>query len=517
MIAMRRALATLIAFAMTSTLLGCTAGSEARGLAVTKLGGVYTDAGVTVSVPPDAVQELQRLTITAEPRDRPSSFDGVDLIALGAAATITLGEGVQPTKSLEVTLPLDGSTAEPGTVAFLVQSSDGSLGLLPAQLSADGRSATATVPHLSIFQPVTIDLSWVRDAVLQSLGLETARPDCVDQPYSTGQATYSVISPATVWLCAGDGSPGIAVTAQSNTSYPYVVTPSDRAIVPTTLPDVSFAAALDVALGSALGLIAQDQAGLFPGGRARFTTELEYPFSLEFEVAPVLMWVSILTRTLDIVIGGLNVSHLERIGQLECLADVLDTGTSVTDELAPATVAGVYGSFFSCVSPALGDLPGPQRVLLGMISAAPQLLIGSILGALSPINGTDHFTSTVEVELDGDALPALWVPEFLGTWSGAIDQPGSVAYTTELHLRGGASGDLVGSVRYPELGNCSGYLDSFRLDGDALFTTEHIQDSIQCVEVVPLELTLRPDGTMEYRTLVYGATGVLTRDPASGP
>lgn len=98
------------------------------------------------------------------------------------------------------------------------------------------------------------------------------------------------------------------------------------------------------------------------------------------------------------------------------------------------------------------------------------------------------------------------VADWLGDWTGAVDQPGARDYSVNLTLayRGGA---VTGTVEYPEL-RCSGTLGSARLVGDVLHLTETIDPKQRgsCLSPVPLELTLRPD-EIKYHFDDGGAVG----------
>lgn len=77
--------------------------------------------------------------------------------------------------------------------------------------------------------------------------------------------------------------------------------------------------------------------------------------------------------------------------------------------------------------------------------------------------------------------------------------------------------ELEGTVRYPELGNCSGTLDDATLVDGSLHVTEHITigAGVDCVETV--SLTLTPDGDRLLYDADDGvATGVLIRGRYGG-
>lgn len=84
------------------------------------------------------------------------------------------------------------------------------------------------------------------------------------------------------------------------------------------------------------------------------------------------------------------------------------------------------------------------------------------------------------------------VENWLGTWSGPVDQEGSRPYSVQLHLEHDGR-TVVGTVVYPEL-SCSGVLNDARLDGGVLSITETITEGTgNCFSPVDLELTLGDD------------------------
>ena len=109
---------------------------------------------------------------------------------------------------------------------------------------------------------------------------------------------------------------------------------------------------------------------------------------------------------------------------------------------------------------------------------------------------------------------------FTGTWTGPIDQPGSIPYTVEVIIEQDANRQYIANVRYPELNNCSGYWDDITVTGNVMTATETITDRAgRCVSTVPLELTLIGD-TISY-LVPYGGdsniTGTLTRSMTRAP
>lgn len=106
------------------------------------------------------------------------------------------------------------------------------------------------------------------------------------------------------------------------------------------------------------------------------------------------------------------------------------------------------------------------------------------------------------------------VRSFIGTWTGPIDQPGSRDYTTELTIAQTADGSYTGTVRYPELGNCAGYLSDITVSEKRMTATENITTAPgYCVQTVSLELILDGD-ILRYAIPTgsgAGTTGALSQ------
>ncbi|MCA4995157.1 cutinase family protein [Tsukamurella tyrosinosolvens] len=105
--------------------------------------------------------------------------------------------------------------------------------------------------------------------------------------------------------------------------------------------------------------------------------------------------------------------------------------------------------------------------------------------------------------------------KFLGTWTGAISQPGTGRpnYSVKMTLSESA-GKVVGSVAYPELG-CSGAISDGSISNGVLVVQETINSGSGCVSTVRIELRESGGKLGYFVNLGPGvggrASGTLTR------
>lgn len=375
------------------------------GAEVGENGATLTVDGVKVVVPPAAVPVGTKLVASYEDRT-PVGLEDTNLKTLAKAFKIELGDNLQPTKPLTVTIPVDRSLLVPElpedtmtTVAMLIESEGSTTpDLVPAVWDPGAGSLTAEVPHLSWVIPVQLDLSKVmrsvRDAVLQGLGIEYAKPECADQPITVAGRTYSAISPAQAWLCVGESGGALTVTAAPNSPIPFMVT-SNPAGGATNKTEVSAATAFSVAFARSLGFTSDGKAIMMPGADAQFTIKgAPDEVTLNFEQYPAMLLLSILFKTLDVTVGRMgNAIHLDKVADAGCMQDILNT-SQAGSALSPAVAGGVVKSFFGCAGSVL-ELSLPAQVVLTILSAGPQFLIASALGIINELTGQGNFTATV--------------------------------------------------------------------------------------------------------------------------
>jgi hypothetical protein len=122
------------------------------------------------------------------------------------------------------------------------------------------------------------------------------------------------------------------------------------------------------------------------------------------------------------------------------------------------------------------------------------------------------------------AVSASWAqsgPEWVGTWSGTVSQPGLATYSIELSLRREDGQVVDGTVRYPEL-RCSGVLSPQAAPAGELRYRERISPPTpSCVSGGAMSLRQRRDGLLEWQWFWpdgrLGATAQLKRTAATPP
>ncbi|WP_307101497.1 hypothetical protein [Arthrobacter globiformis] len=367
-------------------------------------GADLTVDGVRIQVPAGAAPVGTKVEASFEDRD-PTGATDASFKTLAKAFKIKLGDGLQPSKPLTITVPVDRSRLvserpndTPTTLALMVQSEGSSApDLVRAVWNPGAGTLTAQVPHLSFVWPVQLDLkalmNKVRDAVLQSLGIEYPKPDCEGKTATVSGTTYSAISQAQAWICVSAIDGNLTVDATPNSPLPFLVS-STPASTARNVTEVSASTAFTVALGRNLGFTKGSQAFMLPGADARFTfTAPAGDVKLRFRQYPAMLLVSILAKTLDVALKPLGKAvQLDKIDDLDCLQNVF--GTSQTGTLSSSQTAGVVKSFFVCAGSVL-ELTLAQEVVMAILGSGPQLLVASATGVVNEFTGLGDFTATI--------------------------------------------------------------------------------------------------------------------------
>lgn len=376
------------------------------GAVVGEQGADLRVSGVRIVVPAGAAPT--GTTVEAAFVDhQPIGLDNTNLVPLAQALKITLGEGLQPTKPLVVTIPVDPNLIVQDqfkdmktTVAMMIQSEGSTTpDFVSGTWDPDSGAVTGEVPHLSWVWPVQLDIAPVvqkiRDTVLQSLGVEYPQPECVDKPLVLGDTTYYATSTSQAWVCVGAPRDVLTIGVYPNSAIPFLVStdPSSEAGVHT---DISPSTALSVAVGGALRFIDEGQMIVMPGTEAIFTAaEDPQAMTVHFEQYPAMLLLSILTKTLDVANGKLERSaDLQKLAAAGCFESVLDSTDSARIFTPEVAISGVVKSFYSCVGTVL-DLSLPAQIVLAILSSGPQLLVASLIGAVNELTDNGNFTSTI--------------------------------------------------------------------------------------------------------------------------
>ncbi|WP_422758964.1 hypothetical protein [Paenarthrobacter sp. C1] len=395
----------VMCLALTSCDLFAQKGAAPSESVVGDNGADLTVAGVHIVVPAGAAPVGTKVEASFEDRN-PTGTDGDNLQLLAKAFKIRLGDGLQPSKPLTVTVPVDKSrlsswdqTDTAQTVAMMIQSEGASEpDLVQAVLDPAAGTITAQVPHLSWVWPVQLNLGdvvkTVRDGILQSLGIEYPKPDCVDKPVTIAGSTYKAISPAQAWLCVGESNGSLTVTASPNSPIPFLTTTAPAATASNKV-EISAATAFSVALAQNAGFIKNHQSIMMPGADAQYTFNgTPGTVRIGFKQYPVMLLVSILSKVFDTALGSFVKSKaLDDLAKAGCMQNIVDTADAGSP-LTPAYAAGIVKSFFGCVGTAL-KLSPPAQILLAIINAGPQFLVASALGIINEFTGGANFESTI--------------------------------------------------------------------------------------------------------------------------
>ncbi|MFB9714241.1 hypothetical protein [Arthrobacter methylotrophus] len=381
--------------------------AAASGGVVGDNGADLTVSGVHIVIPAGAVPTGTHVEAAFEDRN-PAGADGTNLKTLSKAFRIKLGDGLEPAKPLTVTVPVDKNlliaqqqSDTPSTVAMMVQSEGASTpDLVHGTWDPAAGTITAQVPHLSWVWPVQLDLGAVmknvRDSIMQSLGIEYPKPDCVDKPVTIGATTYKAVSPAQAWVCVGDSNGSLTVTASSNSPIPFLTTTSPSAEA-TNKTEVSVATAFAVAVAGNSGFTKKHQAILMPGADAQysFNGAPGNDVQVGFQQFPAMLLVSILAKVFDVAVGHfVDSKALDMVSKAGCMQNIVDT-SQAGSALSPGVAAGVVKSFFGCVGSVV-SLSWPAQIVMAILSAGPQFLVASALGIINEFTGGSDFTATVK-------------------------------------------------------------------------------------------------------------------------
>lgn len=402
----------IIAFLLTACLLlsGCSlfdhkSPSKASDV-VGDNGADLTVAGVHIVIPAGSAPAGTKVEASFEDR-APTGTDPEVLKTLTQAFKIRLGDGLQPSKPLTVTIPVDKGQLipeleadTPAKVAMMVQSEGATTpDLVQGNWDPAAGTITAQVPHLSWVWPVQLNLGAVmknvRDFVMQSLNIEYPKPECADQPVTIGTISYRPVSPAPAWLCVSESNGSLTVTASPNSPIPFLTTTAPAADA-ANKTEVSLATAFAVAVADNSGFTKKHQAIMMPGASAAYTFggAPADDVRVGFQQFPAMLLVSILAKVFDVALGHfVDSKALDAVEKADCMQNVVDT-SQAGKPLSPAVAAGVVKSFFACVGTVV-KLSLPAQIIMAILTAGPQFLVTSALGIVNELTGQSIFDATV--------------------------------------------------------------------------------------------------------------------------
>ncbi|EPD84247.1 hypothetical protein HMPREF1529_02312 [Microbacterium sp. oral taxon 186 str. F0373] len=386
-----------VAVAVAASLSACT--SPAKGTAESVSGTVGEAGielhleGVTVTAGADVAPSGTTMTLTSDTRAQEDL--GEYATALSGGVSITLGDGLQPAspisisfdvgRDLQAGVDVDG-TVVPNIFALSSQTAAGDW-VAPTIAQADLNTGivSAQVTHLSWFSPISVAIGEAWKAVKQSMGIETARPECAtDRPKLNGVEVDG--QPWNAWVClVADGS-GVSVELTSNANLPFIFLTRPAATV-TTHPEVSFSA---IGTQAFFDVLRPDKADLLlQGGSVTLDFGGATPDRISMRQDGGLSVIRILLDVAGAFTPAKAAQSLlmDKFGQLECFAKLAQTGLSVSASVEQ--VASFTGAFFSCASAALGDFPGVSTILW-VLGAAPGSVVAMVQGALNLVTGLNE-------------------------------------------------------------------------------------------------------------------------------
>ncbi|NNG20732.1 hypothetical protein HJ590_14420 [Naumannella sp. ID2617S] len=335
--------------------------------------------------------------------------------SIGPAIKVALG-GHQPAVPMPIKLKAPRAELglapdeDPDKALFLLAiSEDGTRDLVPGHYDAATQTFNAQLPHLSLFSFIRIDWRSVgqkaRDYVLQTTKIESARPACVDKPVSREGIRFSVISAAQAWACVQQDGDRIGLSITPNTPVTFTVKPRPAGSASLNIQGdggMNLPAAIAVAAGQAFapgeGAVIMGPGVKVVGWPAQSaTTSLE----LAFTQAPEALLLMVLGAVIQVVGDAIGAKLPEYVGnisklaqdfeRLACWTDVAQAAESLQRGLTPESAAKITISFFTCGGPVILNMVGqgargPAAVILGIITAAPALFSGTVIGAITGLD-----------------------------------------------------------------------------------------------------------------------------------
>lgn len=376
-------------------------------------GSTLTLGGIEVTLPEDVAAVGTEVRLSLEEQ----TGVGDAAIAVSDGISIELGDGQQPSAPITLAFPIDADATDTGGSAanvFVRSTSGGEVDLHQGTYDPAAGNYTVEVDHLSLFQAWTFDLNKlfaeVRTAVLQGMGLEFPRPDCVGQAVEVGGKTYSLIQPPQSWVCLEGESTGLVARVYPNSGIPFVIESTGSAQAVTVPSDLTITGSSLVVIANALGFIDGNRAAVMPGTTAEMRfTGAPGSATLTLQQFPALLLMSILATTIDTALNVLGISFVltDSLEGLDCLADVADIagpGMGLNGE----TVGGIAAAFFDCVGPMMGEALGAKgAIILAIVGAAPGFLVSSVLGIINELTGLDKATVSLDVAMP--AVPSEWL------------------------------------------------------------------------------------------------------------
>lgn len=400
----RRVIGSLIALILVAvTLTACLPPGRSARASVGAGGFDVSIQGVHVIGPAGVAPEGTLVEVKAI--DLPLSREVSSFAApVASGVEITLdGGAVQPQEELQIVFEVP---ADSGSSNLFVLGEDESTGtgvaFVDSVWDAEHSTLTATVSHLSWFGAVDVDgdalSTKVGDWINQSLGVESAKPDCVD---ADSALHFSKVPDDVVWPCAEETAGGASWSLQSNSGLVWEVLSEPKAHYdPLTALGLTGIATIEAVNligpgleGDTVVIPMETLTGSF-GGQSPYTIALQVEPGLS-QIATIMFGLSMIFPT----------KWVELASRAECLVDVVQAATSSPSGETVRTILGCVGDF----------LEGAGGGLIGILLTGPGLLASQLEGIAREISQTNtvQFTLGYSDATQVASLPpgAAWLYE----------------------------------------------------------------------------------------------------------
>jgi hypothetical protein len=419
------------------------------------------------------------------------------LMPRAPGVNVSLPAGAQPSAPVTLSFDFRGKPppAGPGQLPAVVALSDGAPQpeVLASHWDPATQTLTATTDHFSSFFPFALDLGKLGDQITHMLGgylgLSTGKPDCVGQPLTVDNTTYT-LDPSTVpaaWPCLSRDGDAISVDLASNSPLAWVVKsqPATKDQTPDLQPDV--AQFIDQAFYRTLfaGVVG-DGTFLLPGG----TTHLRFakstpPQQVGLRADPGATLLNGLALALHAMFPDSKIFDIP--GVVGCFKPFTTSSWGGTDPTG-ADIGTDTRTLVDCVTSTtnvVSDKPTPTnplqwatnlatKTLHAVLSLGPDIanqLAASVHGVIGEFTGENTETITVHASTQSSATaPAPSAPATLNlsttgleAGGGLMIGPNHFKFSPKSHDKQGYYVDLSyrWTINRPEnsdLGYCKGHI-----------------------------------------------------------
>ncbi|WP_143268732.1 hypothetical protein [Amycolatopsis vastitatis] len=466
--------AAAIIFVVTRTTIA-TVPSHTATAKVTDQGVSLSVDEVTVAGPPGIAPAGATLSATTS-TDAPFGAAAAMFTGAGGTLELSLSGGLQPAQPLSVTFPVTGPVPESAAATVLTNPS-GTTGthLIPASFDPARRTITAQVDHLSKFWPGFFNFGAltgnIKNFLGQTTGITAAKPDCAGQaangPDGTTVTLGGDINGAPVWPCVRIEDGKAVVTLTGNSPLPWRIRAAPAATLnPPGTVDASKALVL-AGYDTLVKTRPYAEGLLIPGVPLTYrlpAAKLPGVVAGQADVGTYLGMALLFGLDEALTVFGVNLGQIGTSADaLRCLGDAVDAAKLGTHPRIDA-IAGLTKAVLSCIGAVGHDVPGPIKVVIGILTTGISLVAAGLQGAVLTLTGKDTFTINLTPH-----PPPITLTTFAAEWGG--------------HTR----------------------LLAITKDGLA---TEHIDDGC-CTPVIDLTFRLsQPRGTPEYATATATVTSV---------